>query len=268
MNPAGLDKRLMAHLTWEEFAQRVKENYIFILTIGAVEQHGPHLPIGFDYMMGHEIALELANRYPVIVMPPLAYGYRSQATIGGGDQFPGTTSLGAEALIFSVRDILEELLRHGVRRIVVNNSHLENQHFLTEGIELCRRSHDLEQLGVKILLTGWGYFVHDETLDSLFDGNFPGWDPEHAAVIETSTMLAMRPNVVNMDKLPDESAPRYPKYAAFPTPPDVVTKNGALAPATGTSTEKGLRILKDVFEGYAEAFDIEFGVKTANSKNT
>ena len=103
MNPAGLDKRLMAHLTWEEFAQRVNDNYIFILTIGAVEQHGPHLPIGFDYMMGHEVALELANRYPLIVMPPLAYGYRSQATIGGGDQFPGTTSIGAEACAISWR---------------------------------------------------------------------------------------------------------------------------------------------------------------------
>jgi hypothetical protein len=64
-----------------------------------------------------------------------------------------------------------------------------------------------------------------------------------------------------MAKLPDESAPRYPKYAVFPTPPDFVTKNGALAPAVGTSKEKGERILKDVFDGFEEAFRIEFGVE-------
>jgi len=263
MSPLNLDKRLMAHLTWQEFDQRVKDNYIFILTVGAIEQHGPHLPIGFDYLMGHEVALELANRYPVVVMPPLQYGYRSQATVGGGDQFPGTTCVGAQALIATVRDILEELLRHGVRRIVLLNAHLENQNFLVEGIELARQRHDLEKLGCKILLTGWAPFVKDDTLDALFNGKFPGWDPEHAALLETSAMLGINPDVVDMEKLPDEAAPRYPKYSIFPTPPDIVTKNGALAPATGSSIEKGKLILADVFEGYELAFRDEFGLAPA-----
>ncbi len=262
MNPTSLDKRRMDHLTWPEFAQRVKENYIFILTVGAIEQHGPHLPIGFDYMSGNEISLKLAEQYPIVVMPPLTYGYRSQATIGGGDQFPGTTCIGAEALMFTVRDILEELLRHNVKRIVVNNSHLENQSFLVEGIELVRRKYNLVDLQVKILITGWGNFVKDDTLDACFEnGDFPGWDPEHAAVIETSAMLALRPEIVDLSLLPDETANRYPKYSIFPTPSDIVTKNGALASAKGTTLAKGQRILKDVFDGFECAFDIEFGIK-------
>ena len=261
MTATALDKRRMEHLTWQEFDRRVKDDYIFILVAGAIEEHGPHLPLGFDYMMGYEIALELANRYPAVVMPPLMYGYRSQATIGGGDQFPGTTCIGGEALMFTVRDILEEMIRHGVHRLVVFNSHLENQGFLVEGIELARRNHDLAKAEVKILLTGWSYFVKDATLDDLFDGKFPGWDPEHAALLETSAMLGIRPEIVDMERLPDETAPRYPKYSIFPTPPDVVTRNGALAPATRASVENGKRILADVFEGYEEAFGVEFGVK-------
>ena len=261
MIPPTLDKRRMDHLTWQEFAQRVKEDYIFLLVAGAIEEHGPHLPLGFDYMMGYEIALELANRYPLVVMPPLMYGYRSQATIGGGDQYPGTTCIGGEALMFTVRDILEEMIRHGARRLVVFNSHLENQNFLVEGIELARRNHDLEKLQTKIMLSGWSYFIKDSTLDDLFDGNFPGWDPEHAALLETSAMLGINPVIVDMDKLPDESAPRYPKYSMFPTPPDIVTKNGALAPATGSSVEKGKLMLKDVWEGYEDAFGREFDLK-------
>ncbi|MCL4299012.1 MAG: creatininase [Anaerolineae bacterium] len=259
MTPIGLDKRLMAHLTWQEFAQRVQDNYIFLLVAGAIEEHGPHLPLGFDYMMGYEIALRLAEMYPAIVLPPLTYGYRSQATIGGGDKFPGTTSISADALSYTVRDILEELLRHGVQRIVLINSHLENHHFLTEGIELARRARALGES--KILLTSWGYFVENSTLDAIFDGKFPGWDPEHAAVVETSAMLAVRPDIVDMAKLPDESAPRYPKYSVFPTPDDVVTRNGALAPAVGASVEKGQRIIGDVFAGFAEAFAVEFGLQ-------
>jgi creatinine amidohydrolase len=258
MSATGLDKRRVEHLTWQEFDRRVKDNYIFLLVAGAIEEHGPHLPLGFDAMMGTEIALELANRYRAVVMPTLMYGYRSQALIGGGDLFPGTTCVGAEALIYTVRDLLQEMFRHGVRRIVVMNSHLENQSFLVEGIELARRSCDLEASGSKILLTSWASFVKDETLDELFDGNFPGWDPEHAALLETSAMLGIRPEVVDTDALPDEQPPRYPKYSVFPTPRDIVTVNGALAPAIGASREKGLRILADVFEGFAEAFAFEF----------
>ncbi len=261
MTSPTLDKRRMDYLTWPEFAERVKENYIFVLVAGAIEEHGPHLPIGFDYMMGYEIAMELANRYPVVVMPPLTYGYRSQASIGGGDQFPGTTCIGAEALMFTVRDILEELIRHGIHNIVILNSHLENQSFLIEGIELARRNYDLNKHQCKILLTGWAPFVKDKTLDDLFDGKFPGWDPEHAALLETSAMLGINPSIVDMSQLPNESAPRYPKYSIFPTPSDIVTKNGALAPAINASVEKGKLILDDVFECYEECFRAEFGLE-------
>lgn len=261
MTRPGLDKRLMDHLTWPEYDQRVRDNYIFLLVAGAIEEHGPHLPLGFDTMMGFEVALELANRYPAVVMPSLTYGYRSQATIGGGDQYPGTTCIGGEALVYTVHDVLEETLRHGVRRIALICSHLENQSFLVEGIELLRRRQDLNKLGAKILITGWAPFVKDDTLDMLFDGKFPGWDPEHAALLETSAMLGINPDIVDMDKLPDESAPRYPKYSTFPTPADIVTKNGALAPAGKSSIEKGKLILADVFEGYEKTFKHEFGLE-------
>lgn len=253
----------MDHLTWQEFAQRVKANFLFLWVAGAIEEHGPHLPLGFDYMMGYEIALELANRYPAVVMPPLTYGYRSQATIGGGDQFPGTTCIGAEALSLTVRDVLLELLRHGVRRIALINSHLENQSFLVEGIELARQARDLSRLRCKILLTNWASFVQDTTLEALFNGKFPGWDAEHAALLETSAMLGINPSVVDMEKLPNETARRYPRYSVFPTPREVVTQNGALAPATGASIEKGRLILRDIFAGYADAFRVEFGLEPA-----
>ncbi len=260
MNPSGLDKRLMSDLTWEEFAERVQENYIFILPAGSMEQHGPHLPLSMDTVAAYEISMELALRYPVVVMPPLYYGYRSQATVGGGDLFPGTTSIGAEALMFTIRDILLDLLRHGVRRIVVTSGHLENNYFLIEGVELARRSQSLRD--AKILLASWDQFVKPTTLDSVFHGNFPGWNYEHAAINETSIMMVLRPNAVDLNKIPNELTARIINYTVFPTPDDVATQNGALSPAKGASLEAGQQILADVWAGFEEAFEIEFGVQS------
>jgi creatinine amidohydrolase len=259
MNQCNLDKTLMSDLTWVEFAQRVRDNYIFILPAGSLEQHGPHLPLSMDTIAAYEISMELALHYPVVVMPPLYYGYRSQATVGGGDLFPGTTSIGAEALIFTIRDILLELLRHGVRRIVVTNGHLENSYFLTEGVELARRSHPLND--AKILLTSWDQFVRPATLEAIFRGNFPGWNYEHAAINETSIMMVLRPNAVDLLKIPNEPPPRIINYSVFPTPGNVVTQNGSLSPALGASFEIGQQILADVWEGFKEAFENEFGIQ-------
>jgi creatinine amidohydrolase len=249
----------MSDLTWEEFAQRIRDNYIFMLPAGSIEQHGPHMPLSMDTISAYEICMELAQRYPIVVMPPLFYGYRSQATVGGGELFPGTTSIGAEALMFTIRDILLELLRHGAQRIVITSGHLENVYFLLEGIELAKRSGSLNKC--KILLTAWDQFVKTPTLEKIFQGNFPGWNYEHAAINETSIMLVLRPNAVNMEKIPNEPPPRIIAYSVFPTPGDIATSNGALSPAKGASAEIGSLILADVWAGFEEAFEVEFGVK-------
>lgn len=253
-----LDKRLVADLTWVEFADRVDKNYIFMIPTGAIEEHGPHLPLSLDTVTALEIALRIANSYPAVVMPPLGYGYRSQTACGGGDLFPGTTSLSAEALIFTVRDVLLELLRHGVKRIVFTNGHLENVSFIIEGIELARRACSLAD--AMILFTSWDQYVNNSTLDEIFNGKFPGWEYEHAAINETSLLLALSPESVDLSKLPDEKVPRTVNYTVFPPPEDIVTRNGALSPATGSSKEIGERILKDVWIGYEKTFEKEFGL--------
>jgi creatinine amidohydrolase len=257
--PTKLDKRLVSNLTWSEFADRVESNYAFLIPTGSIEEHGLHMPLSMDTMSAYEMSLRLANSYPAVIMPPFTYGYRSQAAIGGGDAFQGTTCLSAEALAYTTRDILLELLRHQVRRIAFLNGHLENVFFIIEGIELARRAQTLGD--TKILFTSWDQFVKQATLDDVFKGAFPGWALEHAAVIETSVMLALRPEVVDIDKLPNETVPRVINYTVFPTPPDVVTSNGALSPAMGASKEIGRKLLSDVWDGYERAFEMEFGLK-------
>jgi len=115
------------------------------------------------------------------VAPPIAYGYKSQPRTGGGNHFPGTTSLDGRTLVNLIRDILREFVRHGVRRVMIMDSHYENEMFLIEGIDLALR--ELHAGGVddmKIVKVRYFEFVSEATLKTVFPGGFPGWPLEHA----------------------------------------------------------------------------------------
>lgn len=248
-------------MTWFEFMEARDRDDLFILPIGAVEQHGPHLPMGFDLFSVYELAKQkIADRYNAVILPPLYYGYRSQTTIGGGDSYAGTIRMSGEAVCFTIRDIVMEMFRHGVKHFMILNGHLENKIFITEGIEKAFAEYKGE-INTKVLSMEWACYVKNETLDAIFDGNFPGWDPEHAGVLETSFMLALDPSIVRMDCLPDESAERYIKYSVWPSRPEFVTKNGALCPAKRSSIANGELMMKDVLDGIFADLDYEYAQK-------
>jgi creatinine amidohydrolase len=137
MREPQMEQVRLADMTWMEFARRVREDDpIVFLPIGATEQHGPHLPLSTDVILPESIALRVAERLGGIVAPSLAYGYKSQPKTGGGNHFPGTLSLNAATLVALMRDIINELARHHVRRIVLFDGHMENQWFITEAADL------------------------------------------------------------------------------------------------------------------------------------
>src|ERR1700716_492208 len=108
----------MNRLTWVEYQGRVREERAPVfLPVGALEQHGPHLPLGTDAMLAAAVAEGVAGETSGLVAPALAYGYKSQPKCGGGQHFPGTTSLDAATLIGQVRDTIREFVRHGVQRL-------------------------------------------------------------------------------------------------------------------------------------------------------
>ncbi|MEW6226778.1 MAG: creatininase [Bacillota bacterium] len=250
--------RLMEHLTWPEYEQRIKAGRPILLACGATEQHGPHLPLGTDYMQAQGVALAIAERVDGIVAPPLVYGYKSQPFSGGGQAFVGTTSLDGETLTYLVRDILREFIRHGARRIVLIDGHYENASFLTEGIDLALR--DKPSSDVKILLIHWWELISQETLDRAFDGKFPGYAREHAAVLETSAISYLHPELVRWDRLVDDEAQRIPQYAIYPPPADAVPASGVLSPARKASREIGGTIIQEVVEAASRAIRFEFGL--------
>ncbi|MCW2238850.1 creatininase family protein [Azospirillum canadense] len=98
-----------------------------------------------------------------------------------------------------------------------------------------------------------------DTLDALFPEGFPGTELEHASLLETSLMLLLRPDLVDMDKVPSDGPAKFPTYDRYPVPEGFVPASGVLARAQGSSAEKGQLLLDDHVARITKAVQSEFG---------
>jgi creatinine amidohydrolase len=249
---------LMDTLSWVEYRSRLQEkDLVLFLPCGALEQHGPHLPLGTDGILSSAIAQAVAERVNGLVAPTLSYGYKSQPKSGGGQHFPGTTSLDGSSLSQITRDIIRELARQGVKHLVVVDGHYENQWFLTEGIDLALR--DIGPSSpLRVMRLEYWDFCTEETLAAVFPEGFPGFALEHAAVIETSLMLHFHPKLVNLDLIPTDPTADFPPYDLYPACEHWVPSSGVLSSAKGATSDKGKLIATQVADRIAAAVKAEF----------
>lgn len=246
------------NMSWPQIQEAKEKNMLFVLSVGAIEQHGHHLPVSVDHVIPYEMVRQrIADKIDVVMLPPIYYGYRSQTTVGGGPHFFGTLRMSAESIIYPVRDIVLELLRFGIDKLMITNGHLENRYFIVDGVERAIQEYNGPNK-IKVMYNEWNNYLKQETLDEIFEGKFPGFDYEHAAINETSLMLALAPELVQMDKLPDEYAQRYVNYYVWPSGDELVTKNGALSSAKKSSAQIGERMLEDIVPGILQDIQIEF----------
>ncbi|WP_026640011.1 creatininase [Bordetella petrii] len=246
------------HMTWQAFGQAVTRQPIVIVPCGAIEQHGPHLPLGVDAMLSEAIALDVARQLGGLVMPPLSYGYKSMPKSGGGPRFPGTTNLDGHTYMSLVGDLLREMHRHGVRRLCFLNGHFENQWFLTEGIDLAMRDPSMGAKGMRTVRIEYWDVLDPPIIDSIFPEGL-NIQFEHAAAMETSLMLHYFPQYVLADRIPSEPTYPFPPYDVFPADPAWGPVSGSLSPAQGASAEKGRRLARAITDGVAKALRHAYG---------
>jgi creatinine amidohydrolase len=182
--------RWWCDLTTTDFAGLDRERTVAILSVGAVEQHGPHLPVGVDAAINAGIvarALEVMPQDSAALVLPMT-------PIGKSDEhlaFPGTLSLSHETLGRVWYEIGEGVHRAGLRKILFFNSH-GGQPQLLEIV--CR---DLRvKLGMFAATAMWPQLIE---LDDLFD---PAEIKHgiHGGQIETSIMLHLQPAFVSMER--------------------------------------------------------------------
>ena len=188
----------MRRLDWAdyrttEFEGLDPEKVIAILPTAAIEQHGPHLPVGTDTMIAQGMLDELRRTCPddldIRILPIQAVGKSNEHL-----HAPGTLTLTAETALKAWVEIGLSVARAGVRKIVIVNSHGGN----LDLVSILSRELRV-RAGMLAVKCQWGSFGHPE-------GMYP---PEelafgiHGGDVETSLMLAFRPETVDMTKAED-----------------------------------------------------------------
>lgn len=184
-------------MTSKEVGEKVNSKSVAIFPIGAVEEHGPHLPLSTDCLqpeyVAEEVAKKLGNTY---ILPIMKYGQCSSTK-----NFPGTITLRFETLEMIVDDVLRELYRTGFRNIVVLSGHAGRLHM--SAIKLAA-SKVVKDLDMKLMvLSDYDIAYAMEEIE------IPPNDG-HAGMIETSRVMAIRPDLVKGSAEPCH--PEFPPY--------------------------------------------------------
>ncbi|MDO4244145.1 MAG: creatininase [Actinomyces sp.] len=238
-----------------------EDDPVVLIPVGAIEQHGPHMPLSVDVLLSTTMAELTAERLgSALVGPTITTGYKSQQRSGGGNHIIGSFGFDAETVIGVCRTLVREFTRHGARRIVFVNGHYENYQFLYEGVDLALR--ELAPAGEppQVMLLSYWDFVTEEVIARLYPDGFPGWDVEHGGVMETSLMLEYFPELVHMDRVMDLPAAELPLYDLLPVDASLTPESGCLSSAQAASAEKGQVLAASVIEGMTEAITSRFAV--------
>ena len=173
----------LGELSWTEVRDVAATDPVVLLPIGAVEQHGPHLPVHEDSIVAEWVADKLARRNGYLVAPALHYGHSPMFR-----GYPGNLSLSAQTLRAVTYEILEALVQSGFRRIVLVDNNGGNVPPVTGAAMDARR--DLGILVGHLYPWSLGYaLMRDQYAD-------PGTAYGHGAEPEHSAMLAMFPDQV------------------------------------------------------------------------
>ena len=258
----SIQTRKFSQLTWMDIQEAVKNDVGIILPVGSTEQHGYHLPLATDALLAEDLALAVAKETEMLVAPPITYGYRSRPLTGGGQTFPGTTSLSGKVFMSMIEDILCEFIRHGFKKIVLLNWHFENQNFIYEAAYTALERMGLMEKtenGPNIIIMELSFSeLSDTVMELLFAGDFPGWGTEHAAILETSLMLLLHPELVQFEKAVNDQAEEIPWYDILPIPAKIVPNSGTLWKARLASQEKGQVAWEEITANAAASIRKEF----------
>ncbi|MDO4682968.1 MAG: creatininase [Lautropia sp.] len=240
----------ISELAWPDYGDRVRQGCPVFIPVGSLEQHGPHMSMNPDVLLPTAVSQGVAEEVDGLVAPAITYGYKSQQKSGGGNHMMGTTSLDGQTMTSVVKDILKEFVRHGVRKLIFVNGHFENAAFLTEGVDLALRELRWEGIDdVRCLILSYWDYIDEETIRHIYKDEFPGWAVEHGGVLETSLMLHLHPQLVDMDKVVDHPPASFPPYEQFPVDPSLTPASGCLSSARKARAEFGELILSVCVEG-------------------
>jgi creatinine amidohydrolase len=221
-----------------EVEKNARKLRVVIVPVGSVEEHGVHLPLCTDSVQPEFVASEVARRTGCLVAPPLRYGV-CDSTRG----FPGTISIGFESLHRVVRDVLEEFVRNGFSRVLVLSGHAGQAHMAALRLaaqEVVRRHHrEVAEKRCRVMVCSDYDFAYE------LRGKYFSEKDGHAGAIETSRVMAIRPDLVRMKG--KKSFPELPRFEVV-ADAQRYFPSGVIGDPTVASQRKGRKINSYVIE--------------------
>jgi len=227
--------RRLLEIDSRSFERRLRTNPVVIVPVGALEAHGPHLPLGADQLQAEATAAALAERIDALVAPTVAYG-----SAPGARKFPGTVSLSIAELETHVEGVLAELARSGVRRLLVLSGHAERGHMaaLREAADRAMQ----RRPGTKIVVLSDYDFVYE------LRGKESPANDGHAGLLETSRVMALAPDAVG----PERPVGEYRHSPFVPgSPTDADWPESVIGDSRPASAELGRRVQAHVLDRLA-----------------
>ncbi len=252
-------KHRYAEMTWPECKAAADAGRVAVLPVATYEDHGYHLPIDTDVLLCTEICERAVAAVPAeaVLIPAVPHGYSPHHM-----DFPGTLTIEWDTFIRYVRDICVSLAHHGFDHILIVNGHGSN----TAPLEMAARLTVLATEGrvACAAVNHWGVYQARQVGNALRDSEFGG--ASHAGEYETCLYLALRPELVEMDKATDQMNPLPPSFqfdlllgkrpdaslATYMPYWSTMTESGVRGRATLATREKGEKMLAAAVAGLVE----------------
>lgn len=183
--------RELAQLTWQEAGGTDRDRTVVILPVGALEAHGPHLPVATDVWIAEAMARTGADKLAargmdVLLLPALAY-----TTAPFAADFPGTVSIDPAVVTGQIASVIESLARHDFEVLALANAHLDPSHIaaLQSAVDAARHGKRMRIVFPDVTQKPWALRLTAEFKSGAC----------HAGRYETSLMMAIRPDLVRED---------------------------------------------------------------------
>ena len=228
------------HLTYPDFEKAVNTcRGVGVISMGVIEPHGAHLPLGTDTIAAHYIACQAAEKEPALVFPQYPWGINHE-----GAHLPGSVVVQRDLVLQLLQNVCDEMARHGCRKIVITSGHGGNRYL----IPLFVQTHVERDVDYLVYA---GNPVSSKTWVDLMETDERG----HACEYETSLMLALQPELVKMEDVPEPFTSKrgnaaLKKIGAY-SPVDwyAMYPNMYVGDASKATAAKGEAILKAEIEG-------------------
>lgn len=219
------------NMTRDEVKTAIEEFPVAILPMGATEQHGHHLPLGTDIFLAEGLSRKLSEKTGALLLPSQPFGYSWVWR-----DIPGTVSLQQHHVEAIIKDVAHSVARYGIKLLVLVNGHDANNASMKYATrELA------DELDIPVIYL---FYPNLETIMKEHCQS-PTWHGMiHACEFETSLMMALKPELVDMTKAVSEYPDKPNLYGKSSISLGDLSKSGVYGDATKATKEKGEKMLK------------------------